>query len=67
MATATGSRAAMRWWGWSAGRPPRGQVKRKWALEDSPEVVPLVVALTGGVVMAVGTMAYQLLYNPSIM
>ena len=62
------SRTLLRWWGWAAGKPPRKEVMRKWLYaEDAPEVIPLVAATSFGAVMAVSCMAYQLIYNPSIL
>jgi hypothetical protein len=61
------SRAALRWWPWGIGKPPRSRVTRKWISEEAPEVFPLMLAVGTGLTMGVGTIAYQLLYNPSIM
>jgi hypothetical protein len=61
------SRAALRWWPWGIGKPSRSRVTRKWISEEAPEVFPLMFAVGTGLTMGVGTIAYQLLYNPSIM
>lgn len=62
------SRTLVRWWGWVTGKPPRAEVMRKWLYtEDAPEVYPLVAATSFGAIMAVSAMAYQLIYNPSIL
>jgi hypothetical protein len=61
------SRAALRWWPWAVGKPPAARVARKWLSAEAPEVFPLMLAVGAGVSMGLGTIAWTLLYNPSVM
>ncbi len=60
-------RAAPRWWAWSIGKPSVARVRRKWLSEEASETLPLMAAVATGLTMGVATIAYQLLYNPSIL